>query len=695
MMAERACAPTITMGEARSLSTAASSGDAGPLAEKQVVWFTALWKQCLSKGTVDRVLPIMRRMPYHQRQQLVEVESSDSGPMLVAACMLGSVHMVNFMLDECGADIERKGMIIVPTYPADISFPASPLWCAAVSGHVEVVKTLIRHGADIGFKTSHGSTPLRSACFASQVDTVRVLIEAGADIHAPNHTGSTCLINSVHCPELVQLLLMRGAHPNDQDNAGNTALHYAAGEGHLKSVKYLIQFGGDCRHRNRNGVNVLQRCASRGWKHICDYVIQNTHAFKYIEVIEAYELLGCGFVETFDRYDMAVEQWRKALMLRSHLFPKSNMRLQKIAAYSYRLEFFSLDELDAIASDPDEIRMQSLLITERICGDTNRELTCLMLSRAGQYFAACLYRPCLELYKHAFHIQVTSLHPLSADLEYTACKCLGLILGCQGQLVNAEGREVACVSDCLEVLQLLVKLLDKAKAALHLYLSTTHPDHCRCQVCDRGGTLYPSYVRCGCRHHTEKGQETYFILLMYALHLVRLMAEYQQLSASELHRFRSLVYHLIKAGHRTPAGDSLLHLCFPLCDLLGTGKLQMPTVPLLETLIACGADADALNDSGESPLFSIFFGSEETQKEMLSHPDREKWLGLLLKHDAHADRVSLSGKNLLQALEVENVCILNHVNLQCLAARAIKCHDVPYKDTYKLSPDLISFVEMH
>ena len=89
-------------------------------------------------------------------------------------------------------------------------------------------------------------------------------------------------------------------------------------------------------------------------------------------MIEAYELLGCGLVDERDEYDLGMDQWRKALMLRLKVFPKTNLRQERIAAFHERLEFTSRAELDSMAADPDEIRMQSLLIRERICGRLNR-----------------------------------------------------------------------------------------------------------------------------------------------------------------------------------------------------------------------------------------------------------------------------------------------------------------------------------
>ena len=92
----------------------------------------------------------------------------------------------------------------------------------------------------------------------------------------------------------------------------------------------------------------------------------------FLKVIEAYELLGCGMVDERDEYDLGMDHWRKALMLRLKVFPKTNLRQERIAAFYHRLEFTTRTELDSIAANPDEIRMQSLLIRERICGHLNR-----------------------------------------------------------------------------------------------------------------------------------------------------------------------------------------------------------------------------------------------------------------------------------------------------------------------------------
>ena len=53
---------------------------------------------------------------------------------------------------------------------------APPLWCAAAAGHFDIVKFLLRCGADVNKTTLTNSTPLRAACFDGHTSIVQVLL---------------------------------------------------------------------------------------------------------------------------------------------------------------------------------------------------------------------------------------------------------------------------------------------------------------------------------------------------------------------------------------------------------------------------------------------------------------------------------------------------------------------------------------
>lgn len=62
------------------------------------------------------------------------------------------------------------------------------------AGHLNVVKTLVKAGADVNHPTNTNSTPLRAACFDGRLDIVNYLTEHNANIHIANKYNNTCLM---------------------------------------------------------------------------------------------------------------------------------------------------------------------------------------------------------------------------------------------------------------------------------------------------------------------------------------------------------------------------------------------------------------------------------------------------------------------------------------------------------------------
>ena len=69
----------------------------------------------------------------------------------------------------------------------------TPLRCAAVWAHREIVKLLINNGADVDTKEISGSTPLHQAAFKGRKEVVGLLIAKGADVNAISVAGRTPL----------------------------------------------------------------------------------------------------------------------------------------------------------------------------------------------------------------------------------------------------------------------------------------------------------------------------------------------------------------------------------------------------------------------------------------------------------------------------------------------------------------------
>lgn len=186
-------------------------------ASQKDMLFNELYTECRLAAPGARLSYSIRskmdRFPRAERKEIVSRVKEGCAPLFVS-CKKGNVEIVDYLIEECGADVEQKGVYEVPD-DRSIHF-VTPLWCAAVAGKLPVVRCLVKRGANVNSVSDTGSTPVRSACFMTHLDIVTYLVENGANILKPNYNGGTCLINSVQSVPLCEFLLRHGADVNAQ-----------------------------------------------------------------------------------------------------------------------------------------------------------------------------------------------------------------------------------------------------------------------------------------------------------------------------------------------------------------------------------------------------------------------------------------------------------------------------------------------
>lgn len=132
--------------------------------------FNDLMQECMFRAPGARLSYALRnRLEKYNKSKRKEIVShtKDGCAPLFIACKRGNVEIVEYLITTCHADIEQRGMYEVPD-DRSVHY-VTPLWCAAVSGKLPVIKCLISHGADVNAVSDSGSTPVRSACFMTHL----------------------------------------------------------------------------------------------------------------------------------------------------------------------------------------------------------------------------------------------------------------------------------------------------------------------------------------------------------------------------------------------------------------------------------------------------------------------------------------------------------------------------------------------
>ncbi|NXS13599.1 FEM1A protein, partial [Neodrepanis coruscans] len=614
-----------------------------------------------------------------------------------------------YLLDHCGARVEEGGSV---SFDGETIEGAPPLWAASAAGHLGVVRSLLDHGASVNQTTLTNSTPLRAACFDGHLEIVRYLVgERGADLEVANRHGHTCLMISCYKGhrEIARYLLEKGADVNRRSVKGNTALHDCAESGsleilqlllrskarmekdgygmtpllaasvtgHTNIVEYLIQGGlqqeepagsrgGNCAsggsHQRHRGAGEETRgrqeeeggegCgASAGAEDEVPGVFCTREA-----AVEALELLGATFVDKKRDLLGAHKYWRRAMELRcegGRYLPKPEPR-QLVLAYDYAREVSSLEELEALITDPDEMRMQALLIRERILGPSHPDTSYYIRYRGAVYADSGNFERCINLWKYALDMQQGNLEPLS---PMTASSFLSF-----AELYSY-------------VLQ------DRSKGALATQLG--FPD--LIGVLSKGVREVERALVHGKDPVADSAQFTKTLAII--LHLVFLL-EKVECSPEQEHHKRQTIYRLLKCSPRAKNGFTLLHMAVDK-DTTTVGRYpvgKFPSLHVVNLLLECGADPDSRDYDNNTPL------------HVAARNNCPPIMRALMEAGAHMDATNAFKQTAYELLDEKllsksTMQPFNYITLQCLAARALDKHKIPYKGF--IPEELEAFIELH
>jgi len=193
---------------------------------------------------------------------------STSFGLWAVACLLSAVTLPAAAADAPLADamekMDRAAVRALLQRRADVNAPQvdgmTALHWATYQDDAESAELLVRAGANVKAANRYGITPLTLAITNGNSALVEMLLQAGADPNTALPGGETALMTAARVGTLasVKALLGRGAKVDGRDETHQqTALMWAAAEGHAPVAAMLIEVGADVKARLASGMTPL------------------------------------------------------------------------------------------------------------------------------------------------------------------------------------------------------------------------------------------------------------------------------------------------------------------------------------------------------------------------------------------------------------------------------------------------------
>jgi ankyrin repeat protein len=462
------------------------------------------------------------------------------------------------------------------------------------------------------------------------------------------------------CAFVVDDIIRSPAAINAVDHNGDTALHRAVYRGQLNKVKLFLKKGANADQRNNCGNTALLTAALTLQTKILDFLINDLQP-DLDHRADLYSLMAASFVDWAGDRRKAMSLWLKAAGIRATvpaLLPPNH------AVYGERREVFFAGPLGIIAANNEAIDIQAMLVYERVLGRDHPATVFGVLSVSACY-SPWNYQRFIDISAYGFQLRrnVPSALLFADEDNYIST----LVMVCEAFLRKYDhDRRSDIITDFSarfdEVRQVLEMTVAEAKEF----------------VCLAGVTT------------------TSVVELMKAIVYLVDMASLLATTSVEKKSTSQLIRLLVLADLKTTDGRSLLHLAAdPDTTSIGFDRVSVPVNSrAVQALLDGGFAVNATDNEGNTAMHVAVMARVKavTDGDLLTVSMMEVVVDELLKGGAAIDMANCRRQTVLQHLP-PNICVLKYVSLQCLAARAIRRHEIPY---HKIVPEVVErFIDLH
>lgn len=140
----------------------------------------------------------------------------------------------------------------------------SPLRIAVLRGNADIVELLLSKGANPNERYVTGMGPLHEAARQGSADSVKVLVKYGADVNGGSGEFRHRPLCFASSREAAEALIAGGARIDFKDKYSSTPLHSIAAYGYTEAAKVLLSHDADISAKDTAGWTPLHRAVESG-----------------------------------------------------------------------------------------------------------------------------------------------------------------------------------------------------------------------------------------------------------------------------------------------------------------------------------------------------------------------------------------------------------------------------------------------